>query len=137
MQVITGQAAVQRCNATVNFLEETNPFFPATVNDGTLHEFFHSIAGKMPGIKANEMQPLMGSEDFSFYQEVMPGYFFFIGMENPASPERLPSLHSPYFRVNEDVFPYGAALHASLATSYLLKLQQDAVVVEGKFHDEL
>ncbi|MCI27627.1 IAA-amino acid hydrolase ILR1-like 4-like, partial [Trifolium medium] len=33
-QVITGQAAVQRCNATVNFFDEEKPIFPPTVNDG-------------------------------------------------------------------------------------------------------
>ena len=137
MQVITGQAAVQRCNATVNFLDKKKPFFPPTVNNADLHEHFQNVAKDMPGIsKVSVMQPFMGSEDFSFYQEVIPGFFFFLGMEN-ASVERLQSLHSPYFKVNEDVLPLGAAFHASLATSYLLKLQQDVPMVEGNHHDEL
>ncbi|KAK7335897.1 hypothetical protein VNO80_28015 [Phaseolus coccineus] len=136
-QVITGQAAVQRCNATVNFLDEEKPFFPPTVNNGDLHEFFQSVAGSLiGGDKVKDLQPLMGSEDFAFYQEVFPGYFFLLGMED-ASVERLELPHSPYYKINEDVLPYGAALHASLATRYLLKLNQDLPVVERKHHDEL
>ncbi|KAK7402275.1 hypothetical protein VNO78_14408 [Psophocarpus tetragonolobus] len=130
-QVITGQAGVQRCNATVNFLDEEKGFFPPTVNNGDLHEFFKSVGGSLVGV--NDMQPLMGSEDFAFYQEVFPGYFFLLGMED-ASIERLKSPHSPYFKINEDALPYGAALHASLATTYLLKLNQQ---VEAKHPDEL
>ncbi|XP_028778993.1 IAA-amino acid hydrolase ILR1-like 4 isoform X2 [Neltuma alba] len=136
-QVITGQAAVQRCNATVSFLDKEKSFFPPAVNDGDLHKHFQKVAGDMLGInKVKEMQPLMGSEDFAFYQESLPGYFFFLGMEN-ASIEQLESVHSPYFKINEDVLPYGAALHASLAASYLLKSQPNVPVVEGNYHDEL
>lgn len=138
LQVITGQAAVQRCNATVNFFAGEKSSVPPTVNDADLHEHFRRVAGDMLGIKkVNDMPPLMGCEDFAFYQEALHGYFFFLGMEDASSPERLPSMHSPYFRVNEDVLPYGAALHASLATTYLLKFQQDAQAVGGKHHDEL
>lgn len=137
-QVITGQAAVQRCNATVNFLEEVNPFYPPTVNNEDLHEHFRDVAVELLGInKVNvDIPPLMGAEDFAFYQENMPGYFFWLGMQN-ASHERLGSSHSPYHTINEDVLPYGAALHASLAATYLVKYQQDAHGVEEKFHDEL
>ncbi|KAK2371332.1 IAA-amino acid hydrolase ILR1 [Trifolium repens] len=136
-QVITGQAAVQRCNATVNFFDEEKPLFPPTVNDGGLHDYFQSVARSLLGAdKVKGMQPMMGGEDFAFYQEVLPGYIFLLGMEE-ISIERLPSGHSPYFKVNEDALPYGAALHASLASRYLVKLHQEVPVVEGKYHDEL
>ncbi|KAL1339019.1 hypothetical protein AAHE18_U001600 [Arachis hypogaea] len=136
-QVIIGQAAVHRCNATVDFLQEEKPFYPATINNGDLHKHFLDIATKSLGIqKFNEMRPSMGAEDFSFYQEVIPGYYFVLGMQN-ASHERLAGAHSPYYKVNEDALPLGAALHASLASTYLLKLQQDIPLVEGKYHDEL
>ncbi|KAK4269277.1 hypothetical protein QN277_022458 [Acacia crassicarpa] len=136
-QVITGQAAVQRCNATISFLDKQKPFFPPTVNDGDLHKHFQKVAGDLLGIsKVTGMPPSMGSEDFAFYQESLPGYFFMLGMKD-ASVEKTVSVHSPYFKFNEDALPYGAALHASLAASYLLKLQQNVPVVEGNHHDEL
>ncbi|KAB1218463.1 IAA-amino acid hydrolase ILR1-like 4 [Morella rubra] len=136
-EVITGQAAVQRCNATVNFFTEANLFFPPTINNKALHEHFLNVTGEMLGVdKVKDLKPLMGSEDFAFYQEVIPGYFFLLGMEN-ATHGRLESLHSPYFQVNEDAFPYGAALHASLAARYLLEFQPEVSFSEGKYHDEL
>lgn len=136
-EVITKQASVQRCNATVIFNAVEKPFYPVTVNDEDLHEHFWKVAGDMLGTKNRlEMQPLMGSEDFSFYGEVIPAYFFFIGMKNETQ-GWFESGHSPYFRVNEDVLPYGAALHASLATRYLLEKQPKPNPPNGTFHDEL
>lgn len=136
-QVIIGQAAVQRCNATVTFDSEDRLFFPPTVNDNNLHKLFQRVAGDMLGAAGvKDMQPLMGSEDFSFYQEIMPGYFFFLGMKDETL-EQPASAHSPYYRINEDGLPYGAALHASLVVRYLSDSQTATPVYNGYSHDEL
>lgn len=76
------------------------------------------------------MQPLTGSEDFAFYQEVIPGNFFFLGMRNETS-GKLESPHSPYLTVNED------ALHASLALRYLIDFQPKISSSNGKHRDKL
>lgn len=76
------------------------------------------------------MPPLMGSEDFSVYQEVIPGYFYFLGMKN-ESKKKPASVHSSFFEVNEDILPFGAAMHASLVANYLNEIQDE------KHHDEL
>jgi IAA-amino acid hydrolase len=136
MQVIIGQAYVHRCNATVDFHDEVKPGYPPTINNGDLHEHFVNVAVNMLGIDKVDsfMKPIMAAEDFSFYQEVIPGYFFMLGVKK-AEHERFESLlHSPYLQINEYGLPYGAALHASLAASYLLKHQQD---IQTKYHDEL
>ncbi|KAL6005978.1 IAA-amino acid hydrolase ILR1-like 4 [Asimina triloba] len=139
-EVIIGQAAVQRCNATVDFLAEDRPFFPVTVNEENLHSFFLNVAGDMLGSrKVREMQPLMGSEDFAFYSEVMPGCLSFLGMRNESGVVEAGG-HSPFFRVNEAVLPYGAALHAAFATSYLLQQSHHPSLKssqETAHHDEL
>ncbi|XVF86767.1 hypothetical protein PTKIN_Ptkin18bG0069300 [Pterospermum kingtungense] len=138
-EVIKGQAAVQRCSATVDFHENDKPvaIFPPTVNNKDLHEHFLSVAGDMLGTdKIKEMQPLMGSEDFSFYQEAIPGYFFMVGMQDESRPP-LKSVHSPYFTINEDVLPYGAALHASLAARYLVAAESKVYAPKENLHDEL
>ncbi|XLU69721.1 IAA-amino acid hydrolase ILR1-like 4 isoform X1 [Arachis hypogaea] len=135
-QVITGQAAVHRCTAEVDFHEDKKPLYPATINDDKLHEHFLEVAKNVVGNKnVHEMQPVTVSEDFSFYQEALPGYFFMLGMKSHSG-EPLATLHSPHFTVNEDALPYGAALHASLATTYLLN-HDGANKVGGKYHDEL
>ncbi|XP_057455274.1 IAA-amino acid hydrolase ILR1-like 4 [Lotus japonicus] len=138
-QVIIGQAAVHRCNATVNFFEEVSPLYPPTINDAGLHEQFRDVALNLLGAdKVHfDLPPVTASEDFSFYQEVMPGYFFFLGMHKPSNDPRAHILHSPHLFINEEGLPYGAALHASLAVNYLQKYQQDGSTVEGKYRDEL
>jgi IAA-amino acid hydrolase len=134
-EVITRQAAVHKCNATVNF--DDKPFFPVTVNNEELHQYFRNVARDMLGERnILEMKPIMGSEDFSFFAKVVPGYFYYVGMQNETG-ERLHQSHSPYFTVNEDVLPYGAALHASLATRYLLEYQPNSASSNVISHDEL
>ncbi|XP_059633054.1 IAA-amino acid hydrolase ILR1-like 4 [Cornus florida] len=133
-EVITLQASVQRCNATVVFKE---PFYPVTVNDKVLHEHFRNVAVDMLGAdKIIETQPVMGAEDFSFFAEVIPGYFYFVGMHN-ESQGQLPGSHTPYFIVNEDLLPYGAAFQASLAATYLLENQLELTSPKGSVRDEL
>ena len=128
---------MQRCKASVSLFENEKPFFPPTINHEDLHDYFKRIAGEVLGsLKVKDMQPLMGSEDFAFYQESIPGYFFLLGMKNKTfgKPE---SVHSPFFQINEQALPYGAALHASLAASYLSEFQPEVPVPEGELHDEL
>ncbi|KAL7163429.1 hypothetical protein ACSBR2_039522 [Camellia fascicularis] len=135
-EVITGQVAVHRCTATVNF--DNKPLYPSTINNKELHWYFGNVARDMLGEKnVLEMQPLMGAEDFSFFAKAVPGYFYRVGMQNETQGQLGPA-HSPYFTVNEDVLPYGAALHASLATRYLLEYQQHkSASSKGSSRDEL
>jgi IAA-amino acid hydrolase len=139
-EVIVGQATVQRCKAVVNFFEEENLMFPATINDEELHKHFQDVAiGLLNGLdNVKDMQPLMGSEDFSFYQEALPGYFYFLGLKDEKNGKPI-SVHSPYFSLNEDALPFGAALHASLASTYLntLQIQPQSHLLNEMHHDEL
>ncbi|CAH9052472.1 unnamed protein product [Cuscuta europaea] len=136
-EVIVRQAAVHRCNATVTFDEDTKPFIPPTINDKGLHLYFHKVASDMLGSShIKEAALMMASEDFSFYQEVMPGYIYLLGMQDENG-DKLPSPHSPYFKVNEDALPYGAALQASLAVRYLLDHNPEAPSPNANKHDEL
>ncbi|KAL0321635.1 UNVERIFIED_CONTAM: IAA-amino acid hydrolase ILR1-like 5 [Sesamum calycinum] len=77
--------------------------------------------GRQPSARSRESQGGQksdGREDFAFYQEVIPGAMFGIGIRN----EKVGSIHSPhspYFFLDEDVLPIGAALHTALAEFYL------------------
>ncbi|KAI3845811.1 hypothetical protein MKX03_020308 [Papaver bracteatum] len=132
-EVIVAQAAVNRCNATVDFFEDD--LYPVTYNNEVLHQHFINVAGEMLGPqKVEDMKTIMGSEDFSFFSEQIPGYFFFLGMKN-ESLRKFETAHSPYFTINEDVLPYGAALHASLATRYLLEFEALSHLSKRNGHD--
>ena len=127
---------MQRCTATVDFFDEEN-FYPPTINDENLHAFFSRVAMDMLGSdNVKEAKPLTGSEDFAFYQEVIPGYFFFVGLKN-ESRGITGSEHNPKFMVNEDVLPFGASLHASLAVRYLIENEAKTPIEDRIHHDEL
>ncbi len=48
----------------------------------------------------------MVAEDFSFYQQVIPGFFYFMGVRNEAKGTIHP-VHTPEFDIDEDVMPLG------------------------------
>lgn len=111
--------------------------FPPLVNDKDLHGHFQRVSSDMFLGAKNilDATPVMGAEDFAFFAEAIPGYFFFIGMQNESG-EKLASGHSRYYRVNEDVLPYGAAFHASLVTRYLLEHEVGSNTENVGFHVE-
>lgn len=116
-EVIEGQAAVHRCNA---YFDRTEDYLlPAVVNDEVMHQHVMRVGKLVLGpeniLIANKV---MASEDFAFYQEVIPGVMFSIGIRNELVGS-VHSPHSPHFFLDEDVLPIGAALHTALAEIYL------------------
>jgi amidohydrolase len=63
-------------------------------------------------------RPTMGAEDFSFYQKVIPGFFWFLGTANPAR-GITGAHHTPQFDVDEDVLALGVRAAAAQITDYL------------------
>ncbi|PKA61189.1 IAA-amino acid hydrolase ILR1-like 1 [Apostasia shenzhenica] len=140
-EVIIAQASVQRCSATINFLDRDHPFFPPTINDEILHVHFQKVATKMLGPSSvRDRHPVMGAEDFAFFADTVPStYYYFLGMQDKSSAPLSPG-HSPFFTVNEAVLPYGAALHASLAAEYLQNAGSSSSSISDAVsaaHDEL
>ncbi|KAG6626931.1 IAA-amino acid hydrolase ILR1-like 6 [Carya illinoinensis] len=118
-EVIVEQASVYRCSGTVDFFQNESTIYPPTVNDEKMYEHVRKVAIDLVGpTNFRVVPPMMGAEDFSFYSQVVPAGFFYIGIRN----ETLGSTHtghSPYFIIDEDVLPLGAAAHATLAERYL------------------
>ncbi|KAK4571014.1 hypothetical protein RGQ29_029739 [Quercus rubra] len=67
-------------------------------------------------------EKMMAGEDFAYYQELIPGVMLGIGIGNKEL-GAVHSPHSPYFFLDEDVLPIGAALHTALAEIYLSEHQ--------------
>ncbi|VVB16232.1 unnamed protein product [Arabis nemorensis] len=132
-EVITKQADVLRCNASVNLAPNGREPYPPTVNDIDLYRQFKNVVRDLLGQEAVvEAAQVMGAEDFSFFAEAIPGHFFLLGMQDENKTYAMP--HSPHYRINEDVLPYGAAIHASIAVQYLK--EKGSASARG-FHDEL
>ncbi|KAK9290531.1 hypothetical protein L1049_008701 [Liquidambar formosana] len=126
-EIIEKQAAVHRCSAMVDFMEETRRSYPATVNDEAMYEHAKRTGEMLLGKPNVYLVPMtMGAEDFSFYSQKMAAAFFMIGTKNETLKSNK-GLHTPHFVVDEEVLPIGAALHAAVAMSYL-----DGHVVETR-----
>lgn len=121
-QVIKGQAAVHRCSAEIDFLGKEHPTIPPTVNDDKIYEHVRRVSSEIVGEENIKLAPCFtGSEDFAFYLDKVPGSFLFLGTRNEKIGAVYPP-HSPYYIVDEDVLPIGAAIHATFAHSYLSDL---------------
>ncbi|WOK94638.1 IAA-amino acid hydrolase ILR1-like 3 isoform X1 [Canna indica] len=118
-EVIEMQAAAHRCTATVDFMDQDRKPYPATLNDEQMYTHARKVGESLLG-EANvwECMPVMAAEDFSFYTQRMPGAMFWLGIRNETLSSVYP-LHSPYFFLDEQALPIGAALHASVAVAYL------------------
>ncbi len=61
-----------------------------------------------------------GAEDFSAYQKVIPGFFFFVGITpKDIPPEKLGVNHSPLFMVDESQLQLGVRALSGLVLDYL------------------
>ena len=62
----------------------------------------------------------MGSEDFAYFQERIPGLYFFLGvMREGQDPETAAPNHSPHFFADEAALPVGVRALTQLALDYL------------------
>ncbi|KAL9244789.1 hypothetical protein vseg_018515 [Gypsophila vaccaria] len=125
-EVVKSGAELQRCQADVEFDPEDYPSYPATINDDALYHHVKAMGGSLLGPEnVFPGKTIMAAEDFSFYQEKIPGIMIGIGIRN----ETIGSIHtphSPHFFLDEDVLPIGAALHAMFAETYLQQLHNSA-----------
>ncbi|KAG8648705.1 hypothetical protein MANES_08G029500v8 [Manihot esculenta] len=118
-EVVENQAAVHQCSASVDFMEETMRPYPATVNDEAMYEHAKQVGEALLGESNVQVAaPIMAAEDFSFYAQKMKAAFFQIGVQN-KNEKSFKRLHTPFFFLDEEVLPIGAALHAAVAISYL------------------
>jgi amidohydrolase len=97
--------------------------YPVTVNDPALTAAMLPTLQRVAGPGRLELvNKVTGSEDFSFFQRVVPGLFFFLGVTPPGSdPKKAPSNHSPRFFADERALVTGVRALAQLACDQLAR----------------
>jgi amidohydrolase len=70
--------------------------------------------------RAAVVPPELGAEDFSFFQERIPGLYFFLGVTpDGQDPRAVPTNHSPYFFADEGALPIGVRALTHLTIDYM------------------
>jgi amidohydrolase len=89
--------------------------YPATINSAAEAHFAADVATSLLGREhvVRDLEPSMGSEDFSFMLQVKPGAYFRIGQGEENGVGSC-FLHNSRYDFNDEILPLGAALHASL-----------------------
>jgi amidohydrolase len=93
---------------------------PATINQPEIADRVQVVARRLfsDGRVDIANYITMGSEDFAYILEKVPGCFFFIGSANPEKGLNA-GHHHPRFDIDEAALPRGAALMAATISDYL------------------
>ena len=95
--------------------------FAPTVNDADQFVAYADAAAELVGEDRVDRNaaPLMGSEDFSFMMEQVPGAHVFLGNGDSAV------CHNDHYDFNDAAIPVGVALYAAIVEKKLPKTMQD------------
>lgn len=110
-------AAAAGATATVQISEGN----PVTYNDPALTErMTPSLRRVSAGRFAANVRPTTTSEDFAYYQQKVPGLYFFLGiLSKGADPAKAEPNHSPRFAPDEGALITGVRALASVAVDFL------------------
>jgi amidohydrolase len=115
-RTVKGVAEAHGTTATLRFYDAG---YPPTVNDAALaHRVGVPALERVFGKGAIRVEPQMVAEDFSFYGQKAPYFFFLLGTRNEAKGIASAN-HTPDFDVDEDVLPAGVRAMATLAWDFL------------------
>jgi len=104
-EIIRGTAEMLGASVTMR----QYPLTPALVNDGATTQAVQKCIVTVLGEEGlSTGLQVMGSEDFAFFLEQVPGCFFFVGSGKPDAP-RLQH-HNPHFDIDESALTIGAAV---------------------------
>jgi amidohydrolase len=110
-------AAAAGATATVTI----TPGYPITYNDPELSTWARPTLERVAGKEqVHTINPVLGAEDFSFFQQKVPGLFVFVGTRPKAqTPEQAAANHSPLFYIDESGLQLGVRTLANLTVEYL------------------
>ncbi|MEP6736360.1 MAG: amidohydrolase [Chryseolinea sp.] len=99
--ILTATKIAESAGATAEVTIENKT--PVTYNDVNLTEKVVGSLQKAAGVdNVIRINAVTGAEDFAFFQEKIPGFFFFVGaMPENQDPNTVPAHHTPDFMIDE------------------------------------
>ncbi|MDQ3698264.1 MAG: amidohydrolase [Gemmatimonadota bacterium] len=92
--------------------------YPLTVNDSALYRRMQPALVRALGApKVVATPPTTGGEDFSYFANEVPGFFYFLGARKPGSSSG--GHHTPTFQADDGAIPVGLRAMTSVLLDYL------------------
>ena len=115
----TAKGIAESAGATAEVTIE--PYVPVTSNDPALTaQMLPTLQAAAGPTHVREIKAVTGAEDFSYYQEKVPGLFLFVGgMTKGVDPATTADHHTAGFRIDEGGLALGMKTLATLAADYL------------------
>ncbi|MBL4808571.1 MAG: amidohydrolase [Phycisphaerales bacterium] len=113
-QLVESTAKALGCTAQIDWI----PGYPVTKNDPNQTDHVFEIAQSSANCTNTQLVPhaTLGGEDFSFYAQLVPSCFFFLGLAKDKNTP-YPGLHTPSFDFNDQSIPLGVEMMCRLALS--------------------
>jgi amidohydrolase len=93
--------------------------YPSVINEAALVRATLPTFQRLLGAEnVIEMLPGMGGEDFSYFAQVVPGFYFRLGVSNPDQ-GITGEIHTPLFDVDEECLKTGVAVMAGAVCDFL------------------
>ena len=115
MEMVPAIAKAYKGTATISITDGT----AITYNDPALVDQMLPSMQRVAGIENVQTQKaITGAEDFSFFQEKVPGFYFFLGGMTPGSTESFPH-HTPDFKIDDSGLLLGVKTLTQMSLDYL------------------
>jgi amidohydrolase len=114
-QTLQGCTTTYGASFTMAFREPGNP---VTLNDPKLVAESLPLMRHLEGANVITVKPVTGAEDFSYYQKVIPGFFWFLGAANNAKGITA-AHHTPDFNIDEAILAPGVRMVVGQLLDYL------------------
>jgi amidohydrolase len=101
-----------------SFAIEYERITPVVINDPELTAWAARTLSDVVGAERVSLaDPWMAGEDFAYFANEVPGFFYFLGTQKPGTTSG--GHHSPTFRADDAALPVGVRAMASLVWRYL------------------
>lgn len=91
---------------------------PAVVNDVALTERMLPTLERLAGAgNVQRLEPAMVGEDFSYFANAVPGFFYRLGVQQPGTTSG--DHHTPTFQADDSAIPIGVRVMAGVLLDYL------------------